>query len=85
MELVFREHAVERMKDRRISVQNVRAVLEKPDGVIPQSRDKFIYHRAIKGRKDNDVAVVAVAEREVGFEVLTVMVNFEVHDERTKH
>ena len=79
MEIRYRSHAVERMSQRRISAQDVDSILANPDGLIRQSRDKVIAHKEIKGRQDNSVAVVAL-EGEGAWEVITVMVNFEVRE-----
>ena len=46
--------------------------------MIKQSRDKFIYYKKIKGRKDNDIAAVTLIESKDTLEVLTVMIDFEV-------
>ncbi len=77
MEIRYSSHAVERMFQRRISAQEVESLLANPDGLIRQSRDKVIAHKKIGGRRDNSVAVVAL-QREGAWEVITVMVNFEV-------
>ena len=79
METKFSFHAVERMFQREISAQEVEGLLAKPDGVIRQSRDKMIAYKRIDGRTDNSVAVVAV-EGKGAWEVITVMVNFEVRE-----
>lgn len=79
METKFSSHAVERMFQREISAQEVEDLLAKPDGVIRQSRDKMIAYKRIDGRTDNSVAVVAV-EGKGAWEVITVMVNFEVRE-----
>lgn len=81
MNVVFRPHAVERMIERGLKPGDIEAVLNKPDGTIRQSRDKRVYYKALRGRKDNDVAVVAL-EGQTGFEVITVLVNFEVKHDR---
>ena len=65
------------MIERQISTTEVEELLGKPDGLIRQSQDKVIAYRELEGRKDNAIAVVAV-EQDGNFEVLTVMVNFEV-------
>ncbi len=65
------------MLQRRISPQEVEGILTEPDGVIRQSRDKFIAYEKIRGRRDNMLAAVAVEDGRV-WEVITVMVNFEV-------
>jgi len=65
------------MLQRRISPQEVQDILTDPDDVIRQSRDKFIAYEKIRGRRDNLLAAVAVEDGRV-WEVVTVMVNFEV-------
>lgn len=79
MEIKYSSHAVERMLQQRISPREVEAVLTEPDGLIRQSRDKFVAHGKIDGRTDNSLAVVAV-EGDGVREVITVMVNFEVRE-----
>ena len=82
MKIVFRPHAVDRMKERNLTSDDIEKVLSEPDGMIKQSRDKRIYYKILPRRKDDSVAVVAVGGREIGFEVITVLVNFEVNHER---
>lgn len=65
------------MLQRRISPREVENILTEPDGVIRQSRDKFIAYKEIGGRRDNVLAAVAVEDGRM-WEVITVMVNFEV-------
>ena len=77
MEIKYSPHAVDRMIQRQISTAEVENVLAKPDGLIKQSQDKIIVYKEISTRTDNSLAVVAV-ERNGNFEVVTVMVNFEV-------
>ena len=77
MEIKYSSHAVERMLQLRISPQEVEDILTEPDDVIRQSRDKFIAYKKIRGRRDNMLAAVAVEDGRV-WEVITVMVNFEV-------
>lgn len=79
MEIEYSSHAVERMLQRRISPQEVENILTEPDGVIRQSKDKFIAYKKIRGRRDNLLAAVAVEDADV-WEVITVMVNFEVRE-----
>ena len=67
------------MLQRRISPQEVENILTEPDGVIRQSKDKFIAYKKIRGRRDNLLAAVAVEDADV-WEVITVMVNFEVRE-----
>ena len=77
MEIRYSPHAVDRMIQRQISTAEVAEVLAKPDGLIKQSQDKIIVHKKLNTRTDNSLAVVAV-ERDGNFEVVAVMVNFEV-------
>lgn len=67
------------MVQRRISPQEVENILTEPDGVIRQSKEKFIAYKKIRGRKDNLLAAVTVEDAGV-WEVITVMVNFEVRE-----
>ncbi len=78
MEIVYTEHAVERMRERNISPRHVRELMSKPKGKIKQSKDKWIFYKAFKNRRDNDLAAVIVEISGNRFEVITVMVNFEV-------
>lgn len=79
MPLKFHPHAVTRMWERKISVSEVEQIVLAPDGRIAQSKDKFISYKELSHRKDNLVAAVIV-ERflEDVWEVVTVLVNFEV-------
>ena len=67
------------MLQRRISPQEVENILTEPDGVIRQSKDKFIAYKKIRGRRDNLLAAVTAEDAGV-WEVITVMVNFEVRE-----
>ncbi len=78
MEFKYSSHAVSRMIERKISTQEVELVVNDPDGKIKQSKDKYICYKKLKNRKDNLIAVVAVIKNRVFFEIITVMVNFEV-------
>ena len=78
MEITYTAHTVERMMQREISPQEVEPLLSKPDGTIKQSMDKFIYYKQVKGCKDNALAAVTVKIEKNRFEVITVMINFEV-------
>ena len=77
MEIRYSPHAVDRMIQRRVSTTEVEDLLLKSDGLIRQSKDKIIVYKKMKGRTDNSLAVVAVA-RGRNFDVVTVMVNFEM-------
>ena len=77
MQVEYRPHAIDRMLQRQVSMDEVEAVLSTPDGTIRQSEDKVVCYKEVAGREDNLLAVVAV-ERDGGYEVVTVMSNFEV-------
>ena len=77
MKIRYAPHAVDRMTERKISTSDVESILTKPDGVIRQSMDKLVLYKKLEARGDNAIDVVAV-EQNNGFEVVTVMVNFEV-------
>lgn len=67
------------MQERKLTVEEVQAVIEAPDGKIPQTKDKAILYRRIHRRADNLVAAVVVESLPGGWiEVVTVLVNFEV-------
>lgn len=78
MNIKYRPHAVDRMLQRNISTTEVELILTEPDGTIKQSRDKFIYYKNIKGRKDNSIAAVTLLRSKNEFEVITVLIDFEV-------
>lgn len=78
MDIKYRSHAVDRMLQRNISTAEVELVISEPDGRIRQSRDKFIYYKKLKGRKDNLIAAVTLIKSKAAIEVLTVMIDFEV-------
>ncbi len=78
MTIKYRSHAVERMIQRSITPTEVMLVLNEPDGMIKQTQDKYIYYKNLKGREDNAVAAVTLSKTKNSFEILTVMVNFEV-------
>ena len=77
MQIRYSPHAVDRMIERQISTTEVEELLGKPDGLIMQSQDKVIAYREFERRIDNAIAVVAVGQGG-NFEVVTVLVNFEV-------
>jgi len=78
VDIKYHSHAVERMLQRKISTTDVEMILFEPDGTIKQSQDKFIYYKKLKGRRDNMMDAVAITKNHNSFEVLTVMINFEV-------
>lgn len=74
----YHSHAVDRMLQRNISTMEVELILVEPDGIIKQSKDKYIYFKKFKGRKDNLVAAVTLIKNRNEFEIITVMIDFEV-------
>jgi Domain of unknown function (DUF4258) len=78
MDVKYRSHAVERMLERKITTVEVEMILLEPDGVIKQSLDKYIYYKQLKGRADNMIAAVTITKKHKSFEILTVMIDFEV-------
>ncbi len=79
MKILFTSHAVTRMEERNIKPNEVELIISEPDGKIKQSKDKWIYYKSLKNRKDNNIAAVAVHKENAMFEVLTVMIHFEVN------
>jgi hypothetical protein len=53
-------------------------IVFEPDNIIKQSQDKFIYYKKLKGRTANLIAAVVITKNHNSFEVLTVMIDFEV-------
>ena len=78
MNVKYSSHCVDRMLQRNITTKDVELILSEPDGKIKQSRDKFIFYKKLKGRKDNLIAAVTVIRNQITYEVVTVMINFEV-------
>lgn len=78
MNIKYSSHSVDRMLQRNISTKDVELILSEPDGRIQQSRDKYIFYKKLKGRKDNLIAAVTVLRSKSTYEIVTVMINFEV-------
>jgi len=79
--ILYSEHAVGRMMQRKITVGEIEMVINSPDGKIKQSKDKYVYYKKIPGRKDNLIAVVTANTGKTNTtEVITVMINFEVRE-----
>ncbi len=78
MKIKYSSHSVDRMLQRNISTKDVELILNEPDGKIQQSQDKFIFYKKLKGRKDNLIAAVTVIRTKTTYEIVTVMINFEV-------
>ena len=79
MDITYSEHAVHRMIERNISVSDVSLVLSSPDGKIKQSADKWIFYKRLPSRQDNSIAAVAVELKLNKWEIVTVMIHFEVN------
>ncbi len=79
MNIKYSAHAVDRMLQRKITTTQIERVLNDPDGIIHQSKDKIIFYKTLKERKDNALAVVTVLRNLDAYEVITVMINFEVN------
>lgn len=79
MNIKYSAHAVDRMLQRKITTSQVERILNDPDGMIHQSKDKIIFYKILKERKDNALAVVTVSREVDTCEVVTVMINFEVN------
>ena len=78
MEIVFSEHAVTRILERKITLEMVKAIINSPTGKIRQSKGKWIFYKSFPVRRDNNIAAVVVERLGDRFEVITVMINFEV-------
>jgi hypothetical protein len=78
MHIKYSSHSVDRMVQRNLSTTDIELILSEPDGKIKQSQDKYIYYKKLKGRKDNLIAAVAVTKNKTTFEIVTVLINFEV-------
>lgn len=79
MNIKYSAHAVDRMLQRKITTTQIEVILNDPDGMIHQSKDKIIFYKILKERKDNALAVVTVLKGVDTYEVITVMINFEVN------
>jgi hypothetical protein len=79
MTIKYSAHAVDRMLQRKITTTQIERILNDPDGMIHQSKDKIIFYKILKERKDNALAVVTVLRDVDTYEVITVMINFEVN------
>lgn len=79
MKVKYRSHAVDRMLQRGISTTEVETILKSPDGKIQQSQDKYIFYKRLKNRADNLIAAVTLVKLRNEYEVITVMIDFEVH------
>ncbi len=74
---VLSAHAVLRMEERNLSIEEVKRVVEHPDYKLPQG-DKWIFAKKIGARRDNDIAAVVLEKKERAlWVVITLMVRFE--------
>ena len=78
MQITYSEHAVSRMIERKVSVSDVALIISSPDGKIRQSLDKWIFYKRLPSRQDNSIAAVAFELKSNRWEIVTVMINFEV-------
>ena len=79
MEIKFHLHAIERMQERKVTAGEIKEVIERPDGRMQQSKDKWIYYRTLKHRRDNAIAAVILSAVPHDLvEVITVLIHFEV-------
>lgn len=74
---VLTPHAVERVFDRKISMQELEQLLLNPDEIIEQG-PKYLFVKKFQSRKDNNIAAVIIEKKgEDLWVVITVMVNFQ--------
>ncbi len=74
---VCTEHALQRILERKITLEQLDLVIKKPDFVAQQG-PKFILAKKIKGRKDNMLSAVVIEKMEKNlWIVITVMVDFQ--------
>ena len=74
---VLTPHAVERVIDRKISMQELEQLLLNPDETIAQG-PKFLLAKKFQNRKDNNLAAVIIEKQgDDLWVVITVMVNFQ--------
>ena len=70
-------HATERLIERKISINEIKEILESPEDTIEQGT-KIILTKTFKNRKDNKIAAVIVENQgDSLWLVITVMVNFQ--------
>lgn len=74
---VLTPHSVERILNRKISIEEMESLIKNPDQIIAQG-PKFILSKRFTKRKDNNVAAVVIERKgEDLWVVITVMVNFQ--------
>lgn len=74
---VMTPHAMQRITERKISMQEMHEIILSPEEVIIQG-PKLLLVKTIYGRDDNRLAVVTLNRKESElWVVITVLVNFE--------
>lgn len=74
---VLTPHAVDKILDRKISMQELEQLMLNPDQVIEQG-PKYILVKKFLKRKDNNIAAVILEKKGKDlWVVITVMVNFQ--------
>ncbi len=74
---VLTPHAVERILDRKISMQELEQLMTNFDEIIAQG-PKYLLIKRFRDRKDNNIAAVIIEKKgEDLWVVITVMVNFQ--------
>lgn len=74
---VLSPHAVKRMTERQISVDEVQLLIESPDFVIAQG-PKWVFAKSFFEREDNLIAAVLLEKKDKElWIVITVMINFQ--------
>ena len=70
-------HAVERMEERKVSMDEVRAIITSPEHVIEQG-SKYILSKTLDGRSDNMVSIVVLEKKEHDlWMIITVMIKVQ--------
>ena len=70
--IIFRIHAIERMFERRVSVENVRQVLQRGETIEDYSDEMPFPSRLISGKRGNRPLHVVVAENITEGEMLII-------------
>lgn len=74
---VLTPHAVDKVLDRKISMQELEQLILNPDKIIEQG-PKFILVKKFLKRKDNNMAAVLIEKKGKDlWVIITVMINFQ--------
>ena len=74
---VLTPHAVDRLLNRKISIEEMESLILNPDHILPQG-PKFILSKRFSKRKDNNIAAILLEKKgDDLWVVITVMVNFQ--------